>query len=247
MSKSVDKAYAAIRDAIVEQRFQPGERLTEERLAEEIGVSRTPVREALRRLSADGFLELLPNQGARLPAWSVEDVREIFGLRLALEGFGAEAAASRITPDQVAELRRLCDAMERLAAGRKPGFIDEIANHNRRFHRILVEAAGGTRFARILAQVIEVPIVLKTYHRYSVADMDRSMAHHRELTQALAARDATWAGAVMRAHIQAGRAAYLTGLEAGDEPLGVAAANGHDAGAAAAAPKVLRRAVKRRG
>ena len=80
MSKSVDKAYAAIRQAIAEQHFQPGERLTEERLAEQIGVSRTPVREALRRLGADGVLELLPNQGARLPSWSMDDLSEIFGL-----------------------------------------------------------------------------------------------------------------------------------------------------------------------
>jgi DNA-binding GntR family transcriptional regulator len=215
MSKSVDKAYAAIRKAIVDQQFLPGERLTEERLAEQIGVSRTPVREALRRLSADGLLELLPNQGARLPAWSVEDVREIFGLRLALETHGAELAAGKITAGQLAELRQLCDAMERLAAGRKPGFIEEIATHNRRFHRILIEAAGGARLARLLAQIIEVPLMLNTYHRFSVADMDRSMAHHRELVQALSVHDATWSGAVMRAHIQAGRNVYLKGFDDG--------------------------------
>lgn len=227
MSKSVDKAYAAIRQAITEQHFQPGERLTEERLAEQIGVSRTPVREALRRLGADGILELLPNQGARLPSWSRDDLREIFGLRQVLEAYGAELAAARITPAQLQELRRLCEAMERLAAARTPGFIEEIAVHNRRFHRILLEAAGGARLGRLLAQIIEVPLMLNTYHRYSVADMDRSMAHHRELTQALAARDTTWAGAVMRAHIQAGRNVYLTSVDA-DGPA-PPPANGHDA------------------
>ena len=120
MSKSVDKAYAAIRQAIADQHFQPGERLTEERLAEQIGVSRTPVREALRRLSADGILELLPNLGARLPSWSMDELDEIFGLRQVLEAYGAELAAVRISPAQLAELRQLCDSMERLAAGRRP-------------------------------------------------------------------------------------------------------------------------------
>ena len=114
MSKSTDKAYAAIYDALTAGRFRPGEHLAEERLAREIGVSRTPVREALRRLSTEGFVEFMPNQGGRVPSLSFDDVKEIFDLRVILEGYAASLAARKMTMDKIAELRKLATAWKRL-------------------------------------------------------------------------------------------------------------------------------------
>jgi DNA-binding GntR family transcriptional regulator len=213
MSKSMDKAYAAIYEALTAGRFRAGERLAEERLAREIGVSRTPVREALRRLSAEGFVEFMPNQGGKVPSLSFDDVKEIFDLRVILESHGASLAARTITETQLNELGELCGSMEQAVARHRSGYIEEVSSGNRRFHRILIEAAGGQRLSRILQQVIEMPLMLDTYDRFSPADMNRSMRHHRELAVALTARDADWAGAVMRVHIQSARNVYLESVK----------------------------------
>jgi len=209
MSKSTDKAYAAIYKALTAGRLRPGEHLAEERLAREIGVSRTPVREALRRLSAEGFIEFMPNQGGKVPLLSIEDVTEIFDLRLILETYAASLAAQKIVPAQLAELGELCDRMEKAFALRRGDYIRTISSGNRRFHRIILDATRGQRLTRILAQVIEIPLMLDTYNRFSADDMDRSMRHHRELTVALKAHDADWARSVMQVHIQSARNVYL--------------------------------------
>jgi DNA-binding GntR family transcriptional regulator len=209
MAQSVEKAYTAIRKAIIGQRFRPGERLKEERLAAELGVSRTPVREALRRLSAEGLLQLMPNQGVTVPAWSPKDVEDIFGLRLALETYGVEQSAVRATREQIEELETLCSEMEALVADGRPGHLTKVADRNRAFHRILAESGGGALLGRLLFQVIEMPLMMNTYHRYSGQELQRSLHHHRELTQAIRARDQIWAAAVMASHIQAGRNTYM--------------------------------------
>lgn len=209
MSKSTDKAYAAIYKALTAGRLRPGERLAEERLAREIGVSRTPVREALRRLSAEGFIEFMPNQGGKVPLLSIADIIEIFDLRLILESHAAALAAHKIIPVQLTELGELCDGMEKAFALRRRDHIRAISTSNRRFHRIILDATRGERLTRILSQVIEIPLMVDTYNRFSAADMDRSMRHHRELTVALAAHDADWARSVMQVHIQAARNVYL--------------------------------------
>ena len=212
MSKSTAKAYAAIYEALTDGRLRPGERLAEERLAREIGVSRTPVREALRRLGAEGFVEFLPNQGGKVPFLSVDDIIEIFDLRVILESYAASLAAQKINATQLEELSDLCNKMEKAVAKQSPNYLEEISASNRRFHRILIEATRGQRLSRILTQVIEMPLMLDTYTRFSVDDMNRSMRHHRELTDALSAGDANWAEAVMRVHIQSARNLYLESI-----------------------------------
>jgi DNA-binding GntR family transcriptional regulator len=212
MSRSTDKAYAAIYQALTLGRLRPGEHLAEERLAREIGVSRTPVREALRRLSAEGFVEFMPNQGGKVPSLSFDDIREIFDLRVILESYGASLAARQINAAQLHELSELCDAMEKAFAKRRSDYIEVVSADNRRFHRILLEAARGQRLSRLLPQVIDIPLMHDTYKRFSTADMNRSMRHHRELTEALGAHDADWADAAMRIHILSARNTYLESI-----------------------------------
>lgn len=213
MSRSTDKAYAAIYEALTAGRLRPGEHLAEERLAREIGVSRTPVREALRRLSTEGFVEFMPNQGGRVPSLSFDDIKEIFDLRVILEGYAASLSARKMSADQIKQLKDLCDGMEKAYAKRQGNYIQEISHGNRRFHRIILEAAGGQKLSRLLPQLIEMPLVLDTYNRFTKDDMNRSMRHHRELIVAIAAQDADWADAIMRSHIQSARNCYLQSVK----------------------------------
>ena len=109
MTRAFEKAYRTVRDGVIAGRFPPARRITEQEVAEAAGVSRTPVREALRRLHAEGIVDFRPNQGAIVTAWSADDAEEIFELRAILESHGARRAAQRATSAQVAALRDLAE------------------------------------------------------------------------------------------------------------------------------------------
>ena len=104
MSKAADRAYDWVRQRILSGEYPPGSHLKEERIAEDSEVSRTPVREALRRLSNEHFVKFVPNQGAFVATWENDDVEVIFELRAMLEGYAAQRAASRISEEQIREL-----------------------------------------------------------------------------------------------------------------------------------------------
>ncbi|MEO3784762.1 GntR family transcriptional regulator [Actinocorallia sp. B10E7] len=202
--RAADTAYEAVRQMILSGEVSPGDRLGESELAETLGLSRTPVREALQRLGADGLVEVLPHRGARVVAWTPADLTEIFELRSLLEPYAA-ARAARVGLDAsaLAELRGLCADMEE-AAARKD--MAEVARLNSRFHAVVIDASGNSRLPGMLASVMHAPLILGTFHRYEPATMARSMGHHREVVDAIAARDPEWAASVMRSHVRAAAA-----------------------------------------
>lgn len=203
--RAVDKAYETVRSGILAGRFAPQSRLTEQDVAASAGVSRTPVREALRRLHAEGLVEFTPHQGAVVTLWSVADADEIFDLRAVLESHGAARAAAHATPAQIAELARLAEEQCAEAGRRGASQRERIAALDCRFHRCLQAAAASPRLARALASLLDAPLLMKALVDYGAEDLERGAAHHVELVQALAARDPQWAAAVMRAHILAAK------------------------------------------
>jgi DNA-binding GntR family transcriptional regulator len=214
MAAAVEKAYSAIRDGIMGGTYSGGSHLKAEDLAVAIGVSRTPVREALRRLHSEGLVDFVANRGAYVLNWDKSDVDEVFGLRMVLESFAAELAADRRLPEQLAELRDLADRMSAAARERPERYLELIAEWNTRFHKLIHIASGIKRLSTILTSVIEIPLMLRTFNRYSDEDLERSMAHHRELVAALEARDSGWASSVMRSHIVAAHHVFLGNDEA---------------------------------
>jgi DNA-binding GntR family transcriptional regulator len=216
MAAAVEKAYAAIRTGILAGTYPGGTHLKAEDLAEAIGVSRTPVREALRRLHAEGLVDFVANRGAYVLNWDMSDVEEVFGLRMVLETFGVELAAVRRTPEQLAQLRQLAERMSALARERPSNYVETIAELNTEFHKLMHLASGVKRLSPILMQVIQIPLTMRTFTRYSDEDLARSMAHHREMVSAFAARDSQWAAAVMKSHIAAARHVFLGNLRTFD-------------------------------
>ena len=107
--KAARKAYEVIRNEIIEGRFAPGDRITEADIAEKAEVSRTPVREALRRLEAEGLIRFVPNQGAFVSSWGDDVVEETFELRALLEGYAARLCALRASESQQSQLRKLAE------------------------------------------------------------------------------------------------------------------------------------------
>jgi DNA-binding GntR family transcriptional regulator len=197
-----------VRDRIIRGVYSPGLRVTEQEIANATGVSRTPVREALRRLQADGFLKVTPNAGAVVTQWTDNSMRDVFELRALLESYGAQRAAERITPAGILELKKLAERQYEESVRQAPGYIERIGEVNSRFHRSLQAFSGNERLVAMLPALIEAPLVLKTFSRYEHSDLVRSASHHLEIVSALEARDGEWAASVMRSHIHAAHAAF---------------------------------------
>jgi len=205
--RAVERAYEAVRSGIIAGRYLAGARLTEQEIATTAGVSRTPVREALRRLDAEGFVEFTPNLGAIVTAWTEADSDEVFDLRAMLESYGARRASTRATHEQIDELRRLAELQYRESVDRGRGHLERIAELNSQFHRRLQEAAASPRLSRALAALIEAPLMMRTFEVYTPGDLQRSAQHHQEIVRALEVHDAEWAASVMLSHIHAARGA----------------------------------------
>jgi DNA-binding GntR family transcriptional regulator len=215
MATASEQAYLTLRRGLADGTYPPGSHLREEELAAQLGVSRTPVREALRRLDAEGWLRVVPNQGAFAAEWSARDIEEIFDLRALLETHAAERAATAADRRALATMEAACDAAERALPGADVAALEAISDANLRFHQALWELSGQSRCRAILASLAVTPMVLRNFRHFDLAGLRRSLDQHREMIAAISAGDAVWAGAVMRAHVQAGRAVFLAAMAVG--------------------------------
>jgi len=202
---SAGRTVAAVRELILRGDFPAGARLGEVELAERLGVSRTPVREALGRLAAEGLVEIVPNRGARVPSWTVAELEGVFDLRTALEPRLTALAVPRATAADVAALEELAEAMLDVGAPGPDQDLDAIVPLNREFHGRLVALADQPVMASARSGAIHAPIVLRNFHTYDEASLRRSLAHHVEIVAAVRAGDPAWAQAVMTAHIRNAR------------------------------------------
>lgn len=196
-----DRAYAEIRGLILAGDASPGTPLREEALADIVGVSRTPIREALRRLESELYASRTPGGRLVVADWNSDDVAEMFALRAMLEGHAAARAARRMTAAGLAELK-LCNAAIEAAVAQPQPDIARFLTENRRFHDLILSASSSARLATMLAGLVEQPIVRRTAARYDRADLARSAHEHGQMIQAFTARDEDWARAVMTAHIR---------------------------------------------
>jgi DNA-binding GntR family transcriptional regulator len=213
MAAAVERAYRTIRDGIVSGAYRPGAHLTAQGLAAASGISRTPVREAMRRLHAEGLIRFIPNRGAFVTRLDERDIFKIYDLRVALEGYAAEAAAKEASEAQIDGLEALAREMVEAINSSSPNGIDRVAQINSDFHKLIVTAAATPRLEAALASIVEVPLVLRTFRRYSQDELRRSMNQHLELVEALRAGDGLWARSVMSSHILSGRNTLLRTLE----------------------------------
>lgn len=210
VTTATQRAHAVLRAGILDGTHPAGSRLREDTLAEELGLSRTPVREALQRLGTEGLVAHLAHRGARVASWSAADLEETFALRAVLEGLGARRAAERATAADVATLRELCTRMETTISPGAPRDLDALTELNHRFHHELLRIADSPRLETMVDTVIHVPVVMRTFLRYSDPALARSQHHHRELCDALEVGDGGWAESVMRSHVLAARAQLTT-------------------------------------
>ncbi|MBN8294811.1 GntR family transcriptional regulator [Rhodobacter sp. NTK016B] len=194
----VERIESALQDAIFEGRYIDGERLDETRLAALFGVSRTPVREALRRLSATGLVQQHANRGVFVRQPGPVDLYEMFQVMAELEAFCARLASSRITPEKIAALRA---ANEACAAATETDDVDRYYEANETFHRLIYDESGNGFLAE---QCRALQKRLRPYRRTQLrapGRLKQSLAEHRQVIDAIAAGQPEQAATALRAHV----------------------------------------------
>ena len=210
MSKAADRAYEWVRERIAAGKYPSGFHLREEHIASQAGLSRTPVREALRRLSAEHFVEFVPNRGAYVSTWTKDDVDDILSLRCMLEAYAARRAATRISGTQLNSLENTVASLEKFSpsvAG--DAYFAKMAKCNRSFHNAVISAAASAPLNALLAPLVVAPALLLTYERGALQSLAQTIGHYREIIAALEARDQDWAQTAMETHLHAARRACL--------------------------------------
>lgn len=215
-ARALDVAYEAIKSAIIMGEFAPREHLGETAVASRFGVSRTPVREAFRRLEAEGLLDIVPHLGVRVAQWSAADIDDNIAIRVLLESHAAREAAMRMSAADVGRLHDLALRIQEKSrislASREAA--DERCVLNGEFHDLIVDASGNAHLKRILAGIVNFPLVKWNFRGFTEEEIARSDAQHLELVEAIRTGHADWAGAVMKSHILSGRNAMLRLLPA---------------------------------
>lgn len=204
--------YGKIRESILAGRHAPGERLIEARLATDLGVSRTRVRDALARLEAEHIVSRAPNRGVMVRPFTIGDIEETYSLRLLLEGYAARQAALNITTPEVERLRAVQDRMEDAertmpganSAEEKLAVIREVTECNNEFHRLIQLASRNSRLQRVVRTVVDVPLVFRSFYWYTESELAEAAREHREIIEALASRDGDRSEDLMRRHITRG-------------------------------------------
>ena len=206
-------AYRRLLEDIRAGTLLPGARLRETDLADRLGISRTPVREAIRQLEADGLVTHLPRQGATIRSLDHAEVVELYEMRAVLEGTAARLAARAASEIELAELAALNAELAATPAG------PQAREVNRQFHRSLLDAARNRFLLKSMSALQKTLLILGPT---TLADPDRAMAavaEHAAVLAALEARDGAGAEAAMRAHVGAALSARLRGMRGRDLPM----------------------------
>lgn len=208
--------YDRIRRAIVEGRYPPGARLVEQRLAEELAVSRTPVREAVRRLESEGLVVVERNRGAHVRPLSEAEIADLYEVRARLEGYAAELAAQRAEAPDHAALREACrafaDAADAVDASSGVEAVRALDDANADFHGALHRASRHARIRQLVAGAVDAPLVFQALQRFEPDELARSALFHRLIADAVEAGEGGRAGRLMTEHVLQGRDALLQRL-----------------------------------
>lgn len=188
-----------IRQAIVKGIFAPGERLMEIQLADDLGVSRTPVREAIRKLELEGFVVMIPRRGTYVANLSIKDINDVYEIRISLDVLAAGLAAERIEPEELEELNRL---LLEISEAAKTGPMEKIVKLDTAFHDVLYKASRNDRLRNIINNLREqITGIRGTSMRYPGRLAD-TLEEHRALVDSIAARDSERAQAAARIHLE---------------------------------------------
>jgi DNA-binding GntR family transcriptional regulator len=214
--KVTDWVYEELKAAIVELRLAPGSPLREGTLAEQLGVSKTPIREALTRLEQDGLVETTSFKGAVVTGYSRQDLIELYELRELLENTAARAAAESMTEQDRAHLDRICQQSRKLKTGKDAAKLAALISE---FDAVLFDQVKNTRIRALIENLRDHLTRIGQLTAVIPGRIEASVDEHTKIVEAIAARDPDLAEQHMRNHIRSVRDDQLRALaEAADLP-----------------------------
>lgn len=205
-----EQAYSRLKEAILSVALRPGEPVLETEWAKRLGMSRTPIREALQRLEYEGLVVNDRRRGWFVYSLSLDDIRQIFDIKIELEGLAARLAAQQVTEEQSTRLRSALDGIARVTQDHD---LDAWHVADQAFHRILFEAAGNDRLQQIILGLNSQMHRIRAGHLALEGRMDRSLEEHRALTEAILSGDGQAAEEAMHTHLQDLRDSVVNVLE----------------------------------
>jgi DNA-binding GntR family transcriptional regulator len=210
----VEQVGDAIRELIIDQALAPGERLNITALARQLGVSDTPVREALGRLQSERLLTFEPYVGYTVMSLPTpERLNELVDLRHLLEGYAARVGASRVSPAELDAMRQALGGMEAVQAGPTFSESKEHVAHDHAFHTVIMQAPGNSVLLQMYQSLNLHMHLSRLYHGRGVAELERTRLEHRVILDAYELHDAAAAEAAVLAHIEAARVRQLARLQ----------------------------------
>ncbi len=194
-----DIVFEHLRTAIITGALRPGERLMELQLAEDMGVSRTPVREAIRKLELEGLVSMVARRGAYVSDLSIRDIAETFEVRAALESLAAGLATERIVPEELEQLERV---LVEIGACEQRDDIERMVELDEEFHALLFAATRNSKLSQIISNLREQ---IARFRRSSLSTPGRIKAvfhEHKSIVEAISDRNSALAQALAREHIE---------------------------------------------
>ena len=198
--------YVAMREAIIKNQFKSGERLMETELADEMMVSRTPVREAVRKLQSEGYVVMLPRKGTYVTSLTIQDVNDVFEIRGALESMAAVLASERASEEEIADIKRFIDEEAVLWDSTD---LARTIRSDIQFHSMVYRASKNTKIESLINDLREQTQRLRSSTLSRPGRLRFALAEHRQILAAIEARDAESAREASISHVERSRAVML--------------------------------------
>ncbi len=201
----------SLREAIRKGILRPGERLMELQLAEELGVSRTPVREAIRKLEQEGYVVMMPRRGTYVASMSIRDINEIFEIRTALESLSNGLAAKRIMDEELEQLQR---QLVKIKGYIDANDMDRIVETDIQFHDLLYQASRNTRLVGIISNLREQLTRFRTLSMSYPGRLEATLEEHRNIVESIAQGDVKAARKAAECHMEHSEQTLMKAMEA---------------------------------
>lgn len=202
--------FETLRDAIRKGILKPGERLMEIHLAEQLGVSRTPVREAIRKLELEGYVIMMPRRGTYVSNLSIKDINEVFEIRTSLDSLASGLAAERITDEELEHLQRLLVV---IGEAIKEKNMEKIVEADTKFHDILYQASRNNRLVGIIYNLREQLTSFRAKSMAYPGRLEETLGEHRRIVDTIAQGDAVAAQKASEYHMERSEHTLLLSME----------------------------------
>jgi DNA-binding GntR family transcriptional regulator len=201
-----DRVVAILREEILSGNLKPGQKLVEKELSEKLGVSRTPLREAIRMLEVEGLVESIPNRGSRVASITIKDIINLYELRINLEGLATRKSVPYLTKEMFKKLHDIQNQIRKAAADQQWKEVDVL---NQKFHALLLSVGDNDRLLALIEQLNQIGRLIRISAFKIPGRANRVIEEHEKILTAAEAKNAELAGTLMEKHLEQARDTLL--------------------------------------